>query len=131
MSNPLSDVRAAIADALTAAGLQAYKTVPDRAVPPLVYVAPGNPYVSYEGATFNGQIVRCYLVPIAARGTNDVNAEQLDELVLQVLDAVRAAPELAEFTLGDVGQPGQVPINGQSHLGVDIEIQTEIHRPRS
>ena len=76
-----------------------------------------------------GQAFDCWEGDIAARGTNEVNADQLDELVLQVLDAVRAAPELVEFTLGDVGQPGQALINGQPHLGVDIEIQTEIHRP--
>lgn len=128
MTNALTEVREKLATVLTDVGLHAFKTVPDRAVPPMVYVAPGSPYVSYEGAAFRGEIVRCNVIPVASRGTNDGAAEELDDLVLKVLDALRQREGLDEFLVNDVGLPGQVTLNGQQHLAVAIEVQTEIQR---
>lgn len=125
MSNALTQVRSDLAGVLTAAQMFAFVTVPESARPPLTFVGPGSPYVTYEGAVFGGEIVRCSVVVVASTGTNDVAAEELDAMVLTVLDAIA---ETDAFLVGDVDQPGQLAINGQPHLAVSIEVQTEIHR---
>lgn len=126
MTNELTQVREDLKALLTAAEFFAFTTVPERAVPPMAYVAPGFPYMSYDGASYGGGvIVRCNVVVIAKRGTNDVAAEALDDMVLRVIDAVDGSED---FLVSQVDIPGQISINGQLHLGVSIEVQREIQR---
>lgn len=125
--NDLTTVRTSLEGEL-AAGLTdvaVHVTVPDHASAPMVFVAPGSPYVTREGANFGGEIVRLNVIPVAAAGSNDQAAEDLDGLVLRVLDALEPSET---FVAGDVDLPGQVVINGQSHLACSIEVTTEIRR---
>jgi hypothetical protein len=128
MTNTLTEVRVLLKAALETGGVDnVYVVAPAKAAPPMAYVGPGAPYITYEGATFGGEIVRCDVVVVAGRGTNDKAAEDLDLLVLSVIDSI----DPAMFQVNDVGRPGRVNINGQEYLATSIEVQTEIHRERT
>lgn len=118
-------VRDTIQAAMQVAGLHAFSVVPERAVPPMAWVAPGDPYVTREGATFGGEIVRHEVVLVAPAGVNEVMAGELDELIVTALDALEANPDLF---VSDVGQPGRIQINGQQYLAAAIAVSTEIRR---
>lgn len=117
----LKDKRDEIRTALTDADFFAFSTVPEVAAPPLVYVAPNEPYVSLDGATFGGVIVHHQIVIVAAPGVNEQRADELDDLVEGVLAVV--GPRVDTF---EVGRPGQLTFNGQPHIGVAIDTTTEI-----
>jgi hypothetical protein len=133
VTNALTQVRIALKAALDEIWGEAdgtplvYLTVTD-ADAPLVYVAPGNPYLSRSGANYGAETVRCNLVCVAEPGDNDVATEQLDAMVLAVIDAVDAMEDFWVDTDDTVDLPGQVQINGQIHLAVSVEVQTEIRR---
>lgn len=124
MSNALSDVRDRLKAVLEGVGLHAFAVVPPKVTPPFAYVAPGDPYVTYEGANFGGEIVTCNVGAVVAAGANDVTAEGLDDAVLLILDALLDSDD---FTGLDV-EVGAITVNGQSYLGASIRVQTEIHR---
>lgn len=113
--------RTELKTALTNAGYFAFSTVPEVAEPPLMYVAPNEPYVSLEGATFGAVIVHHQVIIVAAPGVNEQRANDLDALVEGVLAAISDLVDTFE-----VGRPGQIAFNGQSHIGVAIDTQTEI-----
>lgn len=126
MSNSLTDHREILKQILVDGGLaHAFVIVPPKATPPLVFVGPGSPYVTYEGANFGGMIAHFDVGIVAGRGTNETAAEELDEMVLQVLDAIH---EAGTFQANDVDRPGRINLNGQEHLACSIDVQTEIHR---
>jgi hypothetical protein len=127
MPGVLAQQRQQIADALKAAGLHAFTIVPEKWTPPGVFVGPGDPYITREGAAFGGEVVNLAVTVVAARGTNDVRANELDDLVLRTLDVLYGLDEHG-FGVGDVARPGSVAINSQTHLGTSIAIATEIHR---
>lgn len=107
--------------ALETAGYFAFSAVPEVAEPPLVYVAPNDPYVSLEGATFGGVIVHHQIIIVAAPGVNEERADELDDLVEGVMAVV--LPLIGTL---EVGRPGQISLNGQPHIGVAIDVETEI-----
>lgn len=107
--------------ALTDAGFFAFSTVPETAAPPLVYVAPNEPYVSLEGAAFGGVVVHHQIIVVAAQGVNEQRADELDDLVEGVFAVVAERVDRLE-----VGRPGQIAFNGQAHIGVAIDVETEI-----
>lgn len=117
MSEQLAQLRTDLRDALDAAGLHAFTTVPEAWTPPGVFVGPDDPYLDFEGSTFGGVLVHHQLTVVTAAGTNDVQADALDDLVLQILRT-----DLGEHQVSQVAQPGQIAINGQAHLGVAIRL---------
>jgi hypothetical protein len=122
----LSEARATLADALEAADLHAFVTIPEDVDPPFVCVSPDEPYISYEGdigLNFGEALVRHRLTLVAERGENEQEADQLDELILTVLGIDF---EAEGFTVTEVGEPGSVPVNNQLHLGVNIRLQSII-----
>lgn len=123
MSNTLTDSRTALRDLLGGEAANVYVAVPNVVSPPCTFVAPGSPYLTHDGASFGGTVAHYSVVTIAGRGTNDVAAEELDG---QILDLVALIGNSDDFTLDDVGQPGQIAISGQSYLAASIEVQTEV-----
>lgn len=121
----LGDLRTTVRDHLAAAELTAYLMKPERFAPPAVFIGPGDPYITRADASFGGETIRLLVTAVVASGTNEKRAAELDELVLDLLDALYA---LEEFGVGDVQQPGQISINGEPHLATAIEIAAEIHR---
>lgn len=126
MTNTLTEHRDILKDILTSAGIEnAYVIIPARATPPLIFVGPGTPYVSYDGATFGSFIGHFDVGVVAGRGSNETAAEELDDQILTVLDAIAAD---GRFQANDVDRPGAISINGQTYLACSIDVQTEIHR---
>lgn len=124
MSGELAEVRARLRNALTDAGLSAYATVPERVTPPLVFVGPGDPYVTTESANFGSEIVRCEVVVVASPGVNNTTADELDGLILTAFDAAEAA----QFAVESVERPGRITLGGQQFIAAAITVWTEIHR---
>ncbi len=121
----LSDLRDQVCSHLESAGLHAFTMKPDRFAPPAVFVGPGSPYVTREGANFGNELVRHSVTVVAAAGTNEKRANDLDEDLLKALDALYV---LDGFGVGEVGQPGQIRVGGESYLATSIEVATDIHR---
>lgn len=125
MSNTLSDLRDAVKATLDAAGLRTFATVPDKVTPPCAFVSPGDPYLTRDGATFGGEIVRHRVVVVTTAGVNDRTAQALDGLILQALDALYVSDD---WDVESVGSPGSITLNGQSYLACAIELAQLIHR---
>jgi hypothetical protein len=125
VSNVLTDLRVAIKATLDAAGFRTFITVPSQVTPPCAFVSPADPYLTREGATFGGEIVRHRVVVVTSAGINDTTAESLDALLLTALDALYASDD---WDVDSVGSPGPIAINGSQYLAVPIELQQEIHR---
>lgn len=113
--------RTELKDALVAAGYFAFSVLPEVADPPMVFVAPAEPYVSPEGAAFGGVIVHHQINVVAGPGVNEQRADELDGMIEGVLNVV--APLVGMF---EVGRPGAIDISGQAYIGVAITTQTEI-----
>lgn len=124
MTADLTGLRGQLKTALVAADFFAFSTLPEKAPPPLVYVAAGDPYVTPVGATFGGLVVNHQLVLVASAGVNEARADELDEMIAGVIDVIEG---LGEFGY-EVGRPGSITIEGQDYLGVAIELQTETRR---
>lgn len=108
-----------------AGGLKAFSSVPDHGAPPLIYVAPGDPYLSREGANFGNEILNLALVIVGSGGVNEFVIDELDtflEAVIDVLDTTDYADGV-----GDV-RPGQIRFSGQELPALVIPISTEINR---
>lgn len=118
----LTEFRRLVADAITAAGLPAYRNTPERLNLPAALVLPDQPYVTPEGATGCGAWgIRARVVVVGAAGTNDVAADALDghiETVLGVLDG------FDNVTVSAVNEPVQVPLSGGTYLGVVLNIES-------
>ena len=125
MSNAFTDARNQVKTAVVAGIPNTFTVVPERATPPMAWVAPGDPYISYEGATFGGEILRFEVVVVASGGVNETQADELDDLIASALDALAADDEL--FVV-DVGQPGRIAIGTGKYLAAAIAVQIQIRR---
>lgn len=120
----LTDLRDDLKAKLETAGLFAFTIVPEAAVPPFVFAAPDDPYVSFEGGmglAYGEAIVRHRLGLVVPAGVNEVEANTLDDLILQVL-SIDFAPHVVQA----VDEPGQIQVNRQTHLAVAIHLEAPI-----
>lgn len=125
MTNPLTDARKGLAQVLTDAEVSAFAIPPAKAAPPFAYVGPGLPYLTFEGAQFGGRIANLSVVVVAGKGTNEMAADELDELILKVVNAIEATDD---YRVIDVDNPGRLKINGQEQLATSMTVQREIPR---
>lgn len=128
MPNALTDTRDRLVALLNAADLHCFTALPNPVTPPFSYVAPGDPYVAYEGANFGSVIVRFQVGCVARPGVNEKVAAEIDATALQVIAALIETPDDPHgFVVEAVGQPGQITIAGQGqHIAVPISVITEI-----
>lgn len=127
MSNALTDVRAALAQALTTAGFRSTAEVPQTFSPPLCWVAPRAPYRT-PGQTFARKRVRLAVVCLAAQGTNAASLEEVDALASAVADAIDA---MSDFRLDaeEIDAPQLFPsAQGQEYLGAVVNVIVEVAR---
>jgi hypothetical protein len=116
----LSDLRDGLKTKLTDAGVFAFTIVPENATPPFVFAAPDDPYISFEhrdDLAYGEALVRHRLGLVVAAGVNEYEANELDALLLQVL-GIDFDPHFIE----SVDEPGQIRINGQTHLAVAVHL---------
>lgn len=116
-----SDLATYLGEALP--DLQVFAEFPENVTPPFIAVAPGQPYVEFEGATFGHRRVRLAATIVADVGTNDVRVAELDAYIVAVVEAFDASDD---YIVYQVDQPGQVAINGQAHMGASVLAFTEI-----
>lgn len=123
----LTDARARLAEIVTEAlaglDVQVFSVIPGKVTPPFVAVGPGAPYIEYDAGTFGYRRVRLFATAVAAAGSNDIEAAQLDDLLIAIAEAVDAS---GDFIAVSVDQPGQIAINGQTHLGASVQCLTEV-----
>lgn len=127
--NPLAQLRYDLRDKLTDADVFAFSIVPEKVIPPFAYVAPDEPYLEYPGEAglaFGEALVRHRVGLVVAAGVNEVEADALDEFVLKVL-AIDLSPHVIEA----VDEPGQVRINGQTHLAAVVHLSIPINLQES
>lgn len=127
MSNDLTDVREALATALTTAGFRSTAEVPQTFTPPLCWVAPRAPYRT-PGQTFGRKRIRLAVVCLAAQGTNAVALAAVDDLASSVADAIDA---MSDFRLDseEIDAPQLFPsAQGQEYLGAVVNVIVEVAR---
>lgn len=118
----LADTRREVADALAAVGFHADTVMPERPVPPLAVVLPGDEYVTQaEPRTFCVDfVVTLDVVLIMAAGANAAEVDALDAAIERVI-----------VTLGtwNVTQvtPYRLNLNaGQPHLAANCTISNTV-----
>lgn len=117
MTNPLTQARNDVTDLLNAAGLNAYAYMPDRVSPPLVAVQGGTPYVE-TGNTFTSNLVRFTVRVVLAPGDAGLRAEELDDMVFAVSDALVDTG----WTV-TVNEPGSITVGTAEYPAVDISVE--------
>ena len=124
-NNPIVLKRAALKAALEDAGIKAYVTKPTKGLTfPLAFVAPGDPYITTDGATFGSEILNFDIVLVPRAGITEERANELDDLILTAFDAALAA----DFGAARVERPGSITLNGQEYVAAVITASTELHR---
>lgn len=101
--------------------IEPFASVPEAAAPPLIYVAPGFPYISSEGQTFGAHVIRHAITVVAPQGTNDTALAALEQMVIDVINAIDASGLSDVDQVNDVGA---ISISGQSYLGATVEVIT-------
>lgn len=117
------DLRVELRDALEEADLHAFLIEPEKVNPPLVFVSPDDPYLTFEGANSGNVIVHHQLAIAAGRGVNEVAAGEVDRILAVVLNAIPA-----DYAIGDA-RTGKITINGQQYLGAEVNVLREIALP--
>jgi hypothetical protein len=127
MTNALTDVRQALAQALTTGGFRSTAEVPQTFTPPLCWVAPRAPY-RQPAKVFGRKKVLLAVVCLAAQGTNATSLEAVDELASAVADFIDAS---ASFRLDseEIDAPQLFPsAQGQEYLGAVVNVWCEVAR---
>lgn len=125
VTNALTDLRTQVVTDLSDAGLPAVEYVAERVAPPVVVVVPGSPYVAApdgDGTVpFGAYDVHLDVLAVAGKGTNRATAEWVDDTVIAVLAALGD-----DWDVTEVGQPSEVQINGQAHLGAVVSLEQTV-----
>lgn len=119
MTNPITQARMDVASALgDIAGIQVFDFIPESLTPPAALVTPGVPYV-HPGQVMGEFEVTLNVRLFAAVGTNEVITKALDELIVNVCNA------LQPFGVSSVSTPGiDRESYGSPYLVTDITIIT-------
>lgn len=106
---------------LADAGLNVLEYVPERITPPIVIVNSASPYI--ETAEFGEYTLGLELVLVASTATNKKATENLDQLIEDVLNALKP---LTYAKLTNVNQPYNLQTNNAEYLSVNIYTQLAI-----
>jgi hypothetical protein len=115
--NTLKSVRQEISVQLSAAGISNYEFVPSRVNVPAAIIEPGSPYME-QGETFADFTVRMNVVLLVAGTTNDTATDELDQLIVNAIDA------LDTFDIEAVGSPEGFELNAAQYLGSRLNLVT-------
>lgn len=114
--NALAQTRLDVATVLTAAGVNASDSMPDRITPPVAVIKAGDPYLD-EGKTFTDTAINLTIQVIASNGTNAVMQDALDDAICAVVTALKAD----QWTV-KVGAPYALQTGTAEYPAVDIGI---------
>lgn len=115
----LKEVKADLAGFLSAAGLNAKPTVPERVTPPVAVVQAGSIYVQ-RGGTFTTDLVSLEVVLVAGKATNATSENKLDDMINTTITALKDVDELEAY---EVQQPFELQTSGASFLAVIVTVQ--------
>ena len=113
--NTLASARQEIKHVLDQAGYTVWSFIPERVTPPVVVLEPGSPYMN-EGDAFTLFVCRFDLILLAATATNSKATEDLDQMIMDCVDA------LDMYYIEEVSKPMQIEANGVAYLGTTISI---------
>lgn len=122
--NPLSDLRADIATALSEAGIRTVDYAESKLSPPLAVVVPDDNYIVLQSGNsrfgeYNVAVQVMLLGP--PKSSNRVAADSMDNLILT---AIRALDE--DFDIVNVSAPGEAPFGGSTYYGAIIQIEAQL-----
>jgi hypothetical protein len=117
----INDAKVQFKNDLVAAGLNVLEYVPERITPPIVIVNAASPYI--ETAEFGEYTLSLELVLVASTATNKKATENLDQLIEDVLNAIKP---LTYAKLTNVNQPYNLQTNNAEYLSVNIYAQLAI-----
>lgn len=126
MVNSLTEAREAVADALVAAGLNAYAYVEEVFTTPAALVVPDSPYIGApvgQNPFSKPYSIRLMVLLVTDNGSNESTALEID---LMVVKAVNALDE--DWDVTEVLAPHEVTVRGVTHLGslVSLGINTNL-----
>lgn len=120
LSEAREDLRALL-DGSTGITAQIFKTIPEAVTPPCALVGPGVSYITgnFAGMNFGESLVNLKVTLVAAGGTNDTAADELDELIVETVKVIEGSNA---FLFDTVEEPGRITLNGQVFLGCVVNI---------
>jgi hypothetical protein len=117
----INDAKVQFKNALVAAGLNVLEYVPERITPPIVIVNAASPYI--QTAEFGEFNLGLELVLVASTATNKKATENLDQLIENVVNAIKP---LTYARMTTVNQPYNLQTNNAEYLSVNIYAQLAI-----
>jgi hypothetical protein len=117
----ITDAKVEFKDDLAAAGLNVLEYVPERITPPIVIVNAASPYI--QTAEFGEYTLGLELVLVASTATNKKATENLDQLIEDVINAIKP---LTYARLTTVNQPYNLQTNNAEYLATNIYAQLAI-----
>jgi hypothetical protein len=117
----INDAKVQFKNDLADAGLNVLEYVPERITPPIVIVNAASPYV--ETAEFGEFNLGLELVLVASTATNKKATEALDQLIEDVLNAIKP---LTYARMTTVNQPYNLQTNNAEYLSATIFAQLAI-----
>ncbi len=117
MANTLASCREELRLLLAAVGVTTYDYVPSRVVPPAVVLSPAGTWIE-QGETFCDIDVSFDVIAVAAPVTNETATAELDQLVMDVLDAIDT------WSIDGVQAPDALSSGGVDYLSSVITFTT-------
>jgi hypothetical protein len=117
----INDAKVQFKEDLADAGLNVLEYVPERITPPIVIVNAASPYI--QTAEFGEFNMGLELVLVASTATNKKATENLDQLIEDVLNAIKP---LTYARMTTVNQPYNLQTNNAEYLSVNIYAQLAI-----
>lgn len=117
----INDAKVEFKDDLVSAGLNVLEYVPERITPPIVIVNAASPYI--QTAEFGEFTLGLELVCVASTATNKKATEALDQLVEDVINAIKP---LTYARMTTVNQPYNLQTNNAEYLATNIYAQLAI-----
>lgn len=117
----INDAKVQFKEDLSDAGLNVLEYVPERITPPIVIVNAASPYI--QTAEFGEFTLSLELVLVASTATNKKATENLDQLIEDVLNAIKP---LTYARMTTVNQPYNLQTNNAEYLSANIYAQLAI-----
>lgn len=114
----VTEVRAAVAAAIVAAGLDSVDHVPASIVPPVVIISTGEPYIMPGGGTFGELTANLELYAIAGTAETDVELSTLEDMIETLASDFSAA-------FISASAPYMAVANGIPYLTSKIKLSVE------
>jgi len=116
-----TDVRGALATALTTPLASVYTSVPETVIPPAVVIVPDSPYL--ETTTIGKNVTRVKInMTVSAAVAYNNNAGALDQLEVLIIALIGLMP--TGYVVGDVSRPTIISVGASNLLSADLSVST-------